>query len=317
MLFPNGFVNEIRDINLDTLTGILKTWDIENSLLKKGDFRASLKTLHTPNIQIGFASNSLPILKRGSFPKGTILIFLLHKGLEGAVFLNKKITQNEILIVEEGQEIELMTAQAMEVVSLSVSKELFLQEFEAYFHKPLSSVVKEQKIRLKQKEYAELDSFLMSMLFSEQLNLLLEYLKENYQFVEKQILQELFNSIDFVVEDKQRKKFDVSIIKKYIDENFQHDVKMSELAKELGISRRLLFSTFKEQYGHTPNKYLWSLRLNKAHELLTKTTENEKKVSEIAMECGFSHISYFTREYKAMYKKLPSQSRRNLHSSAK
>jgi AraC-like DNA-binding protein len=310
ILFPKGLVNEIRAVNLEQLTGSLKTWDIENSLLKKGKFKAFVKTLHSSNIQLGFLSQSLPSLKRGTFPKGTILIFLFHKGQDGAVFLNQNLLKNEIMIVEEGQEIELITAQAMEVLSLAINRELFLVEFEAYFHKSLSSVVNAQKIRLKESAALELDSFLMTLLFNEQTAILLKKMKDDHAFIEEQILQKLFESIEFIQEEKKSKKFDARIIKKYIDENFQHNVKMSELAKELGISRRLLFSAFKEYYGHSPSKYLWSLRLNKAHELLTKTSENEKKVSEIAMECGFSHMSYFTREYKAMYKKLPSQSKK-------
>jgi transcriptional regulator GlxA family with amidase domain len=48
------------------------------------------------------------------------------------------------------------------------------------------------------------------------------------------------------------------------------------------------------------------LRLGAAHDLLTATTAS---ISEIALECGFSDYSHFSRSFSKLYRETPSKVR--------
>lgn len=65
-----------------------------------------------------------------------------------------------------------------------------------------------------------------------------------------------------------------------------------ELARFVGMSYRNFVRIFQQVTGTIPSAHLQKIRLNKAADLLTST---DKSVTEIAMECGFTDSSYFSR----------------------
>lgn len=81
-------------------------------------------------------------------------------------------------------------------------------------------------------------------------------------------------------------------------------------ARELGVSRTILFSKIKGITGQTPNEYIASLRLKQAASKLQK--EPDKSISDIAYECGFSSPSYFIRCFKTNFNETPASFRKQL-----
>jgi len=57
-----------------------------------------------------------------------------------------------------------------------------------------------------------------------------------------------------------------------------------------------------ELAGSTPNKYIRSIRLQKAKILL----EEGKSVKETAYQVGFQKVQYFSKLFKSEYGKSPS-----------
>ena len=165
MLFPSGYIIDASDLTLDDMQVYAKAWDVQLSLLGKGNYKGMIKALHTPNIQIGFTMHSLPVLIKGTFPKETILLFFFHKGTAGSVYLDHKISIDEVVIGQEGEEIDFSTAQACNVITIAVEKHLFKTFFENYFHCPLSSIMLDKKIILKEDHIEESISFFLSIIF--------------------------------------------------------------------------------------------------------------------------------------------------------
>jgi AraC-like DNA-binding protein len=57
---------------------------------------------------------------------------------------------------------------------------------------------------------------------------------------------------------------------------------------------------------------LRSIRLNSVRQLLRSTAACELLIGDAAARWGFSHLSYFAREYRDLFGELPSQTpRRN------
>ena len=84
-------------------------------------------------------------------------------------------------------------------------------------------------------------------------------------------------------------------VKLYMEQHFNQDITMSDLAKIANYSRPYFTHIFTELYGETPASYLQRLRLEKAQELLKYSKYN---IKYIAQACGFKDPNYFARCFK-------------------
>lgn len=81
------------------------------------------------------------------------------------------------------------------------------------------------------------------------------------------------------------------------------DLDVNFIAQEMCMSYSTLHRRIKSLTGITANEYVRKHRLTKAMQLL----RDGHNASDVAMECGFSSPSYFTRCFKAEYGMLPSE----------
>ena len=101
-----------------------------------------------------------------------------------------------------------------------------------------------------------------------------------------------------------------SILKKvveYIQNNIQENLSLKKLAEFSGLSPNYLHMLFTKTMNVTINEYITILRLEKAKGCLVTT---ESSVSEIALECGFENIPYFSYVFKRRVNVSPSQFRK-------
>lgn len=89
------------------------------------------------------------------------------------------------------------------------------------------------------------------------------------------------------------------ILERLQDENFGVD----ELAAALDMSYRTLHRHLESEVGLSPGDFLRTLRLERAHTLLTSGAGS---VSEVAYAVGFKSLSHFTRRFREQYGELPS-----------
>lgn len=93
----------------------------------------------------------------------------------------------------------------------------------------------------------------------------------------------------------------------YIQTHYQQPIKISELADLLPMSEGQFCRFFKSMTGQTPVDYMNSYRIHQAVELLRQP---EHKISDIAMDVGFGHISYFVRVFRKFMNCTPSEFRK-------
>ena len=89
----------------------------------------------------------------------------------------------------------------------------------------------------------------------------------------------------------------------YISDNYSSEITIDTLSQFAGYSRAHLSRQFKKATGLSIVEYINYIRCTNAHTMLIG--EN-KTVSEVALECGFSNMSYFSKIYKRVIGKLPS-----------
>ena len=92
-------------------------------------------------------------------------------------------------------------------------------------------------------------------------------------------------------------------LKFYIDNNFEKDIHLSDLANQLYVTEQYLSRIFKEQNGIGVSEYLIKRRLSKVRQLLLET---EGAITDIAYSAGFSNINSFNRVFKKYQGMTPS-----------
>jgi transcriptional regulator GlxA family with amidase domain len=93
-----------------------------------------------------------------------------------------------------------------------------------------------------------------------------------------------------------------------IERNMSAPLSVEELAHETNLSLRQLERLFRAEIGISPSAFALRLRLQTAHELLTSTS---RSISDIALDCGFSDCSHFSRSFRKRYRATPSDVRSN------
>jgi AraC family transcriptional regulator, glycine betaine-responsive activator len=97
----------------------------------------------------------------------------------------------------------------------------------------------------------------------------------------------------------------VAIIEK-MEESLEEPLSPSILAKQAGLSTRQLERLFRRYLDRSPKRYYLELRLKKARSLLLQT---DMSVINVALACGFSSPSHFSKCYRAYYGRTPYRER--------
>lgn len=93
----------------------------------------------------------------------------------------------------------------------------------------------------------------------------------------------------------------------FIQKNLQNKIALSQLSSLSGLSPNYFHRIFTHTLGTTPNGYITALRLEKVKEMLVKT---DVPVSEIALQCGFDNIPYFSCLFKKHLNLSPGEFRK-------
>lgn len=100
----------------------------------------------------------------------------------------------------------------------------------------------------------------------------------------------------------------VKKISEYIEENYNKDISLVQVANYIGFSSFYLSKLIKENLEINYVTYVTTIRIQKAKQLLE---ENELNVSEVAYEVGYSEPKYFSNVFKRMVGMTPSEYRKN------
>lgn len=96
---------------------------------------------------------------------------------------------------------------------------------------------------------------------------------------------------------------------RYIKENYQRQVTVSELAGICHFSEYYFMRFFKKYMNMTCIEYLNQYRMEIA---AGKLAESSQSVTDVALDTGFQNISYFNRVFKKSYHMTPTQYRASM-----
>lgn len=100
----------------------------------------------------------------------------------------------------------------------------------------------------------------------------------------------------------------------YIQNHYTEKITLSMLAEEFHLSEKYISRYFVEHFYLPFSNYVVHLRLTHAKQLLETTDES---ITEIALQSGFSNVSYFIRAFKNAYDKSPLKYRKEIRGKGK
>ena len=103
----------------------------------------------------------------------------------------------------------------------------------------------------------------------------------------------------------------ISMIEDYIRANLGSPIENSTLARDAGISTRLLHQMFMKKHGVSPAQWIRDLRLDQARTLLLDAPP-DLRIRYIAGHCGFARLGPFTAHYRRRFGETPAETRERI-----
>lgn len=89
----------------------------------------------------------------------------------------------------------------------------------------------------------------------------------------------------------------------YVDHEFRNKLKLQDLARQFHINSTYLGQLFRKETGQSFSEYLNAKKIEEAQSLLKRT---QLKISDIAVQVGFSNTDYFIDKFKLIVGVVPS-----------
>ena len=104
--------------------------------------------------------------------------------------------------------------------------------------------------------------------------------------------------------ETQLRDFYIQEAVSYMEQNYQREVTVEEIANACQLNRSYFSKLFKEKKGCPPQEYLIRLRLSKAAELMKNSTVS---IGDISVSCGYPNQLHFSRAFKQRYGVSPRE----------
>lgn len=101
---------------------------------------------------------------------------------------------------------------------------------------------------------------------------------------------------------------------RFIEENYQKNIKVNDIADEIGLNRSYLTNSFKKMLGESVQEYLIRFRMGKAESALVNTMDT---VQEIARSVGYEDALAFSKAFKKRNRCSPMEYRKRFQKNQK
>ena len=124
----------------------------------------------------------------------------------------------------------------------------------------------------------------------------------------QEYLQKVLKQMEAAVQTATNKYAHIlSIAKQYVQNNYNRDISMAEVAEMVSMSYSYFSRVFKEQLHQSFSEYVLSVRMREAKRLMEE--DPAIKIKEVAELVGYESVYTFSRAYKQYYHVSPKQDR--------
>ncbi len=223
--------------------------------------------------------------------------------------INKNIRRDYYLIYVLSGKIEIKSqddskmANVGDIVVFPPNKEYELKIFgdseKSYLWVHFTGIAAEQKLNLyKIEPFPKVHKTNANNHINEKFKKLFEGFSKNDYFKIydlSSLLDRLLIEVGRAIETQKNDRLILSKTIRYINENYTKKIKITDLAKTENMCVTTYNLRFKEIMKMPPTKYIMSLRINLAKELLESS---DFSIGEISIMCGYDNLHFFTRVFK-------------------
>ena len=230
----------------------------------------------------------------------------------GSMFAGQPLMRESLMVLGNAQEYELLSTGELDVIGLSVHRELlhtlgpakveWLERAQNERHLPLAphtaAAIRHMLLAVCSAGEREIASLAER---ANEVALLSATLTQT-------VLLAMSGADESAHSIPRRADSRMKVVKRALEfmrAHLHEDVGIAEICSAACASRRSLQYCFEEFMHTTPQAYLRALRLNEARRALKSGAD--QPITTLASELGFSSASHFTRHYKLMFDELPSQ----------
>ncbi len=253
------------------------------------------------NLQFGHAVRDEGMMFSGLSPNDCLTIVILQKSAGYVCFNDLKMETGDIIIIDDSQPYDFSSSHPTTLGVISIAKTLIATEIPWI-----------------------LDS--TDKIFKDKNNILSDKVENEW----RRVLEEpnLFNNTDEIKEMEGRiiKAIKCSFegqtgetchltegektaleVRSFLLNSLEETMSIQSIAKQFNVSEKTLLNSFRSLFGITPKRFMKILKLNKAHEDLIHADALTTNVSNIAIKWGFCNFGRFSKDYKALFQVLPSE----------
>lgn len=99
----------------------------------------------------------------------------------------------------------------------------------------------------------------------------------------------------------------IHTVLKYIHQNIASDITVSDIVKQVPLSRRLLEIRFKQVTQQSIHKYIFNLRMERFAQLLLAS---DAPIADVAEQVGINNLKNLSRQFKILKKVSPNEYRK-------
>jgi len=102
-------------------------------------------------------------------------------------------------------------------------------------------------------------------------------------------------------------KAQIAHVEDYMFANLINPVSRARLAEIAGVSVRSLSRAFVKRHGVGPMRFLKERRMEAVRMELINASPENTKISDVALQYGFTELGKFSLLYKSVYNEKPSE----------
>ncbi len=289
-------------------------WATEYKQLGAGKFETSFDLYASSSLRLSEQYSNREMSISGIPPDGHVALVLpLNRGDKG-VFQGCEFGANDVGLMIDGSEYFFRSPQNLRMIVVTIPVSRFGQALCAAAHgKELHQVVAETSvITLDNATIVSLTSAIRRVLEIAQSTSQPARLAVCLHEIEEHVITTLSLAMagtrEFAqgVRGRRNHLRYLERVRDYIKAHPDSPLGMETLSSVAGASTRSVEMAFREILGVTPVQYIRVSRLNTAKKRLLLADSTATSVTAIAQTLGFSHMSRFAQDYRALFGELPS-----------
>jgi AraC family ethanolamine operon transcriptional activator len=291
----------------------IRGYDFDVKQIEPGLFTVFSQQVISGSVTITRFTSSLRIEVNGSPPPDIRTFGIPTRRCEPFVWRNRQSPANTIQIYNPSTELAVMTGKKFEAMDVSISESNLNALNRQWGFPELASIIGNREMitcdPVKMKGLRQTLDYVCTSLGRQPNRLQQDVALQNairYQ-VPYHLVDALMTSTSLKIKHAaQSRDRAIKATIEYIQASPDKALTIEAICHSTGIHKRTLQRTFMDMYGVTPKYYLQVHRLNNVYKKLQKSRPETTKITDVALDQGYWHMSQFAADYRRLFGELPS-----------